>query len=369
MLLVFLVVIYAPLVAMYSGLAPHSALTEKRRLALQPPAPRSIGDVQRYPRLFERYFNDQFGLRSLLVRAYMHLMVHGLHVPQINNVLIGQAGWLYYAGNNELADYQRTRQFSAAQLARIVQTQQQRCDWLRQRGIAYAVFIAPNKSTVYPEHMLPSVPRVAGASRLQQVVAALRARTTVPVVDVEQLFSTARYARLLYLMTDSHWNEYGALLAHQALLREVARAVSNVAPSATSACAIWSEPRQGSDLAFMLGLQDTYQDTNVLVRPRAGFVAGTVALPYAVPPDYQAFATEHPDQHLPRAVIFRDSFGNRLNPFLAECFSRSVFLWTYDFDAAVIAREQPDVVIYQLVERVLDVLDTTNVLGAVRTKH
>ncbi len=362
LLLVFLIAIYAPMITMYSGLAPRSALTEKRRLALRPPAPRSMGAVQRYPRLFERYFDDQFGLRSLLVRAYMQLMVHGLHVPQINNVIIGQAGWLYYAGNGEMADYQRTRQFSAAQLARIVHTQQQRCDWLRQRGIAYVVFIPPNKSSVYPEHMLPSLPRAAGASRLQQVVTALRTRTTVPVVDVEMLFSTARYARLLYLMTDSHWNDYGALLAQQVLLREVARAVSNVAPIETSACTITEEPRMGSDLAFMLGLQDTYHDTNVLVCPLTGFMATNVALPYALPKDYLAYATEHPNKQLPRAVIFRDSFGNRSNPFLAECFSRSVFLWTYDFDAAVIEREQPAVVIYQLVERVMDVLDTTNVL-------
>jgi len=369
MLLVFLVVIYAPLLAMYSGLAPSSALTEKRRLALRPPLPHSWGDVQRYPRLFERYFDDQFGFRSLLVRAYMQLMVHGLHVPQINNVLIGQAGWLYYAGNNELADYQRTRQFGAAQLARIIRTQQQRCDWLRQRGIAYVVFIPPNKSSVYPEQMLPSLPRAAGVSRLQQVVAALRAHTSVPVVEVESLFNTARYARLVYLMTDSHWNEYGALLAQQALLREVARAVSNVVPIASSACAITEEPRMGSDLAFMLGLQDTYCDTNVLVRPLAGFLATNVPLQYAVAKEYMAYATEHPNTHLPRAVIFRDSFGNRLNPFLSECFSRSVFLWTYDFDAATIAREQPAVVIYQLVERVLDVLDTTNVFGAARAKH
>jgi len=368
LLLVFLVVIFAPLITMYSGLAPSSALMEKRRLALRPPLPRSMGDVQRYPRLYERYFDDQFGLRSLLVRAYMQLMVHGLHVPQINNVIIGQAGWLYYAGNNEMADYQRTRQFSAAQLARIVQTQQQRCDWLRQRGIAYVVFIPPNKSSVYPEHMLPSLPRAAGMSRLQQVVAALRARTSVPVVDVEALFSTARYARLLYLMTDSHWNEYGAFLAQQALLTEVARAVSNVAPLAADACAILEEPRMGSDLALMLGLHDTYHDTNVLVRPLAGFVAAAVPLQYVVPKDYQAYATVQNNQRLPRAVIFRDSFGNRLNPFLAESFSRSVFLWTYDFDAAVIEREKPAVVIYQLVERVLDVLDTTNVFRAVRTK-
>jgi hypothetical protein len=366
--LIFIAVVFAPLVLLWSGLMPASVLTEKRRMALRPPLPHGFGAVQRYPRLYERYFNDQFGLRSLLVRAYMQLMVHGLRVPQINNVIIGQHGWLYYAGNNEMADYQRTRQFDAAQLARVVATQQRRHEWLRQRGIAYVVFIAPNKSTVYPEHMLPSLPRAPGASRMEQAIAALRAQCRMPVVDVRDIFNTARAERLLYLMTDSHWNEYGALLAQQAVLQAVGGMVSNVAPIATSACAIGEEPRMGCDLAYMLGLQDTYHDTNIAVRPLAGFAATNVALGYVVPADYQAFATEHPNRRLPRAVIFRDSFGNRLNPFLAECFSRCVFLWTYDFDADVIEREQPDVVIYQLVERVLDVLDTTNVLRAAGAK-
>ena len=61
--------------------------------------------------------------------------------------------------------------------------------------------------------------------------------------------------------------------------------------------------------------------------------------------------TEIPGSTLPRAVIFRDSFTSRLAPFLSEHFSRAVYLWQNDFDADVVSREHPDVVIQEIVGR------------------
>jgi hypothetical protein len=61
--------------------------------------------------------------------------------------------------------------------------------------------------------------------------------------------------------------------------------------------------------------------------------------------------TEIDDPSLPRAVIFRDSFTSRLVPFLSEHFSRAVYLWQNDFDAAVVTEERPDVVIQEIVGR------------------
>ena len=61
--------------------------------------------------------------------------------------------------------------------------------------------------------------------------------------------------------------------------------------------------------------------------------------------------TEIDDPSLPKAVIFRDSFTSRLVPFLSEHFSRAVYLWQNDFDADIVSREHPDVVIQQIVGR------------------
>jgi hypothetical protein len=56
---------------------------------------------------------------------------------------------------------------------------------------------------------------------------------------------------------------------------------------------------------------------------------------------------------LPTAVIFHDSFMAALRPFLAQSFRRAVYVQG-PFDAAVVAREKPDVVLDERVERYLD---------------
>ena len=55
-----------------------------------------------------------------------------------------------------------------------------------------------------------------------------------------------------------------------------------------------------------------------------------------------------------RAVVFRDSFGSALIPFLSEHFSRAVYLWQYNVDPDVVLAEHPDVVIQEWVGRRLE---------------
>ena len=72
----------------------------------------------------------------------------------------------------------------------------------------------------------------------------------------------------------------------------------------------------------------------------------------AAPTDEEGrLVTAIDDASLPRAVIFRDSFTSHLVPFLSEHFSRAVYLWQNDFDAAVVTQEHPDVVIQEIVGR------------------
>jgi len=56
---------------------------------------------------------------------------------------------------------------------------------------------------------------------------------------------------------------------------------------------------------------------------------------------------------LPRAVVYRDSMAIPLIPLLSENFSRVACVWSQRIDPAFIAREKPDVVIEEMVERAL----------------
>jgi hypothetical protein len=59
-----------------------------------------------------------------------------------------------------------------------------------------------------------------------------------------------------------------------------------------------------------------------------------------------------PGSHLPRLVMFHDSFGTALKPFLAEHFARALFEFqAMAFDESILEREKPDLVIQEITER------------------
>jgi len=109
---------------------------------------------------------------------------------------------------------------------------------------------------------------------------------------------------------------------------------------------------EGLDLAGMMGLKRVLREIDLTLVPRRARRARVIEPAGAFPTDEEGtLITEIDDPSLPRAVIFRDSFVSQLVPFLSEHFSRAVYLWQNDFDAGVVAKEHPDVVIQEIVGR------------------
>ena len=51
--------------------------------------------------------------------------------------------------------------------------------------------------------------------------------------------------------------------------------------------------------------------------------------------------------------MFRDSFANALVPYLSESFDQILYVWERDMNPRIVERNEPDVVIQQIVERFL----------------
>jgi hypothetical protein len=106
------------------------------------------------------------------------------------------------------------------------------------------------------------------------------------------------------------------------------------------------------DKTTMLGLVDEGKVTMPGLVPRRGW-SSVVVWPEHPDPygeDGTVVTETKPGSGL-RAVMFRDSFSSRLIPFLSEHFSRIVYQWQNDFDADLVRRERPDVVIQEMVGR------------------
>jgi alginate O-acetyltransferase complex protein AlgJ len=347
----------APSLCTVLGLRLAAPVNDFRATAPPPVLSWDRAALEALPGRFEAWYNDHFGLRSVLIRGLHLIKGRWLGVSTAPHVLLGLHGWLFYTERQPGTDYHSTRVFTEEELQRWGRILEKRRAWLARQGIRYVVFIPPDKQTVYPEHLpAPLCPRHA-ESRLDQLAAYLHRHTQVTLLDIRPELRASKEEKLLYHVTDSHWNSHGAYLGYRALVGLLSRWLPTGEPDALERFVPAIQDGPG-DLAEMIAQARLRREDAVFLErlstPRA-------RLSEAPPAPLDNFATFGPprawecdDTSLPRAVMFHDSFFLALHPYISEHFRRLVCAWSDQFSPDLVRREQPDVVIQEIVERKLN---------------
>lgn len=347
----FLGALSTPLGLNIAGGDGGDAEAENRTLAAWPELDGTWDAVGRWGNRFGHWFDDHFGLRSDLIRWYGISRYDWLKTSPSPNVMVGKDQWLFYMEDGALDDFVNGSPLSEEELAEwrrlIVRAQK----WTAARGITYLFTLPPDKYVIYPQYLPDTVRQLSPVSRTDQVITA--ATDTGAVLDVRQEMIAASKHERLFHVTDTHWNDRGAYVAYRQIVDTLHARLPAVPPAkARGEFEPATRILDGRDLAAMIGLKRVLkeQDLRLLPKKGRGFKVLVPENGYATGGD-PVIITEIPGSSLPRAVIFRDSFASALAPLLSEHFSRAVYLWQNDFDAAVIEREKPDVVIHEIVGR------------------
>ncbi len=268
------------------------------------------------------FFEDHFALRNELVTAANALSSSLFGVACQDSVVVGRDGWLYYA--DSLDDYQGVNQMSEREVfvvARQLALMQEHCYEL---GADFLFAVAPNKASLYGEHMPARLE--AGeqqSSNRKRLEAALEEQGTSCAnlygVLAEHAGEGSVGGGALYHRRDSHWTNEGAAIAADTLLETLG--VEHTAYA-------------GSEAELRC---DFVGDLDKMLFPAAPTAEDE--LYYAGWPSYQyrgeVESTFDPQidtvsgQGEGSLLMYRDSFGNALLPFMAEAypsahFSRSV---------------------------------------------
>jgi alginate O-acetyltransferase complex protein AlgJ len=347
----FAIAISLPLAANLAGADGADPAAENRELAAFPHLAGSWASIAAFGPQLGAWFDDHFGFRSTLVRWNAESRLFLLGVSPAPTVVKGHDGWFFYGDDKAIEDYTNAEPMTAEAVANWRAAILRASKWLRARGIAYVFTIAPDKHVVYDEEMPSTLSRITGISRTDQLFTALQ--DTGLAVDVRRPLEEAKRSERIYQQTDTHWNDRGAFVAYQRIIGAVRARVPTTPPAWTRGNFEPVERRVAAmDLAGMMGLKRVLEETDLVLVPRRHRRARVIEPPGAAPTAEEGtLITEIDDPSLPRAVIFRDSFVSRLVPFLSEHFSRAVYLWQNDFDADVVEREHPDVVVQEIVGR------------------
>lgn len=354
----FLAAITLPVMDVAFTLDPAPILTENRTL---PPAPHITSDAGHgipFTRVFEPWWNDRFGFRRSLVAGH-HLLKLSLGLSPVSSVRLGLDGWLFFADGELPAAHQLPPPFSAEELAAWEHEILARQRWLADRGIHFLLVIAPNKAWIYGEFLAGAGSRGRPAGRLDQLLERLAQHPDIDVVDPREALRRAKVAGAVYSRTDTHWTDRGAWIVSREIVTRLAVRFPEVSPIPWSAIDPARDGGWSGDLARMLSLTWHLQEPREILRfrdpPTARPVDSTL---FAKEPGQRITVTEKSGSGLPRVVMFHDSFGIALEPFLSESFGRIVYSagpreGLGNFDESLVKAERCKVVIQEIAGRFL----------------
>lgn len=336
----YILIVWAVLIFPFAGMAfwPSNETTENAELALWPRLKTEEGWNKEYLSQMGAYFEDHFALRQYWVTANALLRSSIFHTSATDQVVLGTEDWLYYSGT--LADYQGTNLFSDRQMFALAHNLKLIQELAEVQGSRFYLMIPPNKNTLYgenmPEHFLEGE-----TSNLDQILPLLR-QEGISCLDLEAAFLEEE--ETLYFARDSHWNNKGALLVYRVLMEQMERAHETFRN-------VPYETRQ-----------EHSGDLDEMLFPKAVELENDIFYDYDWKFSYVNEVTDNMDSWIETEnpqkegsiLMYRDSFGESLLPFVAENFGKGYFSRLVPYNLTQIEQYRPDVVVIEKVERNLD---------------
>lgn len=285
------------------------------------------------------YVGKGFFPRLEAITAWDTLCAALFQTSANDDVLIGPDGWLFYgAAVNDISGAAQMTDREIWCCARSLALMQ---EYAASRG-ARLLFVSPcGKYTLYPAHA-PSYVTVAEGSNRERLYDAL-ADMGVESVDLYDVFTAADEE--LYWKWDSHWNGRGAALAADAIL-----AAAGIESDWFGGAFTELDGHTG-DLYAML--YPTGTATEADYAPASGFAFSYTSDFHTT--DDMTITTENGggDGVL---LLFRDSSGRSLYPYLADRFGGAYITRMNSYRLDLIDETGAAVVVVELAERTLDYL-------------
>ena len=300
----------------------------------------SLEGVRRQHQYLSNLITAKFGFREELISLRGRLRHFVMGDSPSEDLIRGRSGWLFYAGQDLVAECRGTHPLSEEDLGAWAAHLESTRAWLAEQGIAYVFLACPNKHSIYSEYLPERLARVKGAPHIDQLLGFMADRSRVRVVDVRPALHRAKAREQVYGETDSRWNDWGAYVGCGVLINELASLRDGVAPWPTNDVELIAEEHAGGNLAGMVFMERFFRERRVQVVPTADMPATPGAGPV----------------RRPRCVVFHDCFFELMKPFLSD---RLDFVSCEDtrFNRtrleAILASERVDIVIEERAERLL----------------
>jgi hypothetical protein len=357
---VFLAIIALPLFNDLTGLWKFERKDENR--AFRDSVSIDVNYLDIFPGEFEEYLNDNFSFRRPLLDFYHHFKFYYFKVsPHPNKTIIGLNGWFFNA-EEEIEIYEGKKVLSDQDLKKFLKEWKYRKHYLDSSNIRFYWMIAPTKHNVYSENLPFNIHKSDKKKNVDQLKAVFQDELPGLIIDPTPELIAAKKMMKVYYQLDNHWNLRAGYMMSNLILSKIKSDFpdANIGDIPTY---VWRDSIIQKGIHYkVLGIEELSETEKYPViekefavkAKKYGFKAPKY-FPYKW--NYERrFVNNNMDSGL-RILVIRDSFGDKLMPFLKEPFQESVFLfdaWQYKLNKPIIEKVKPDIVVFISLETNID---------------
>ena len=178
-----------------------------------------------YQAQLEQYAGEHFGFREPVIRIYNQYLWTAYHKTYCNFITPGKKGWLYYKSavddyfGTELKGHFKTNEAALSKADDELEMMGSLCKILKDNGITFVAFIAPDKPWVYPEY-LPRHDTDTTFANLAEYYDQRMTELGIPHINMTPWFVAMRdtVPFPLFSKAESHW-QYSAIYGYDSLFR------------------------------------------------------------------------------------------------------------------------------------------------------
>jgi alginate o-acetyltransferase algJ len=284
---------------------------EKRELASAPKIKTEEGKLNfDFFSDFETYFSEHFAFRQQLVTADGRIRSAVFGTSPNSDVIVGKNGWLYYG--ETVDDFLNINTLSDRAVNNIKNNLDMMNAYCEQNNAQFVFTVAPNKNSVYPENMPFNYIESENPGSYEKLAETLSGSSYW--CDMKEALLNTSSSIPLYHKTDTHWNNLGAYAGHSRIMAMIGK------ESCPSGSRWFTRNDRLGDLAAMIYPAEKAKDTQVY---------NDYEFSYSYLGRFQALddisiktVCEGKEGSL---LMYRDSYGEAILPYMAECFGEAEF--------------------------------------------
>lgn len=304
----------------------------------------TVKNITEYPKKYESYFNDHLPFKNEIRKTRSKLLYNLFNISSNSGVVVGKDGWLFYNSKevemigDSISDYTNSTRYNDKDKEKMANFLEDINNKIEKNNVELYFFIIPNKENVYSDKLEGIIKRSNNKeSLIEDLIKYLEKNTKLKIIYPKKELVEGRKKYETYYKYDTHWNEYGAYLGINKLMKilEEKYEIPNIKIT---------KQKASGDLKKM-ALLDVENN-----EPKVNNFYSNIEYKCEDIDSLKKCSSEDAIYNK-TVLIVGDSFREATVPYLAKLYKNALFIHRDSYKEDLINKYDVDIVIYELVER------------------